>query len=100
MTNAVIEYKENYFLRTFDKESLQITKEQFESLEKILLDTNAKFVKIGEHIINTSAIKEVYKEVEKSHKFIPLPEITEEQLQKNLKKLAEVKKDLEIKEII
>lgn len=63
MTSEVIEYKDRsyYVQRQGDEKTIVIDKEQYDNIEKILIDTNAKFIKIGEKIIAVSSIREVGK---------------------------------------
>jgi len=57
----VQEYKENYVVRLFDDEQVKIDEDRYEKLEQILLDTDVKFIKIGDRLINTNQIKDVTK---------------------------------------
>lgn len=63
MANEVIVFRETYKLVTFDNKECELTEEQYNNLESILLDTQAKFVKIGGTIFNTSSIKELSKKM-------------------------------------
>lgn len=66
MPNEVSVYKAKYYIERFDEsDALKITEEQYQGLEKVLLDSNMKFVKIGDQIINTGSIKRVLKVAEK-----------------------------------
>lgn len=67
MSHEVCVYKENYWIKRYseDDEAIKITKEQYEGLERALLDTQAKFVKIGDMIIAVNSIKEVVKIAQK-----------------------------------
>ena len=59
-------YKANYWIERFgDDEPLKISGEQYTGLEKVLLDTDMKFIKVGDEIINTNSIKRVFKEAQK-----------------------------------
>ena len=62
MANEVSVYNEDYFIEYFSSEKpVKIDEQQFDNLEKALLDTDVKFIKIGDNIINASAIKQVTK---------------------------------------
>lgn len=63
MTNEVTEYKDrNYYVqRQGEEKTIVIDRAQYENIEKVLIDTNAKFIKIGEKIIAVSSIREVGK---------------------------------------
>lgn len=59
MENEVSVYNPKYYLERYEGEQIKLSKEQYEGLEKVLLDSDMKFVKIGDKIISTSSVKEV-----------------------------------------
>ena len=61
MENEVSVYKPTYVLRRFDDEEVKITPDQYNGLETALLDSDVRFIKVGDTIINANSIKEVIK---------------------------------------
>jgi hypothetical protein len=59
MENEVSVYSPKYYLDRYEGDPLKLTKEQYDGLERVLLDSEMKFVKIGDKIISTSSVKEV-----------------------------------------
>lgn len=101
MSHEVCVYKEDYYIKRYDKEdeTIKISQDQYEGLEKVLLDSNMKFVKIGDRIIATSSIKEVEKVVQKTTTPI-LPELSEEEREKSKEALSKMRSDLLANKII
>lgn len=64
-------YKPVYWIERFgEDEAIKISSEQYAGLERALLDTDMKFIKVGDEIINTNSIKRVFKEAQKPNRDI------------------------------
>ncbi len=108
MKSAVTKYEEKHFLEFYPKNDedndfiLDLTEEQYQLVNQILIETNAKFIQIGDITFNTSAIRRVYKKPIKSiGGGVPQVEIlSEEQRRKNLEALEKLKSQLRVKGII
>jgi len=61
MENEVSVYKPSYVIRLFDDEQIKIDGDRYSKIEKVLLDTDVKFIKIGDKIINSNQIKDITK---------------------------------------
>jgi len=62
MSKEVSVYKADYYIEFFgSEEALKLDEKQYQGLEKALLDTDMKFVKVGDDIIACSSIKRVAK---------------------------------------
>jgi hypothetical protein len=103
MENGVIKFEEECYVELFqngeDKENFyKITEEQFELVNKILQETSAKFIQIGNTTFNVNSIRTVYKKpVQReipANSTIIEPEITPEQRKKNLEALDKLREQL------
>lgn len=108
MSHEVIEYREYGIVELFPKNNddtdyqIRVTDKQLELVNKILIDTSARFVEINGEAINLNAIRRTLKEVDKSQpvdKYADI-KISDEQREKNKKALDELKSQLTNKKII
>jgi hypothetical protein len=66
--NEVSVYKPIYWIERFGEEdAIKVTPEQYEGLEKVLLDSDVKFIKVGDEIINSASIKRVFRQARQDH---------------------------------
>ena len=103
MSHEVMKYEVDCWVELYSDDPqdkfIKVDEEQYNLINKIWLTTNAKCIKIGDRTIATSAIKEVRKKTTDR----PQPAentISEEQREKNLKSLEELREQLKVKEII
>lgn len=110
MENGVIKFEEECWVELYpinkedDDYLFQITKEQYELTNKILRETEAKFIQIDKQTFSVGSIRRVYKKTRK----VEIPpyttvienKLTPEQKEKNLKALAELKEQLKYKRIL
>jgi aspartate 1-decarboxylase len=102
-TSAVTKYEVECCVEIYSDDNARrfigITEEQYDLINKIWLETDAKCIKIGDRTIAVSAIKEVSKNTT-SHPAPTMIVMTDEQRAKNLKSLEELRQQLKVKNII
>lgn len=107
MKNEVIEYEEYGIIELFprnddDKDCIiNISKEQLEIVNKILIDTGAKFIEIGDEVINVSSIRKTEKHIyqPKQDKYQDI-NISDEQREKNKQAIDKLREQLTKNKII
>ena len=93
------EYK--YLVYLINDDPIEITEEQGLKLQSVLLDTNDKFIQINNTTIAVNQIRKVEPYIKETPTaFLPEGKLTDEQRQKNLEKIKELKAKLQLKNII
>lgn len=108
MSHEVIEYREYGIVELYPKNNddtdyqIRVTDKQLELVNKILIDTSARFVEINGEAINLNAIRRTLKEVDKSKPVDKYENIniSDEQREKNKVELNKLREQLTKKEIL
>lgn len=108
MKNEVIEYKEYGIVELYPKNNddtdyqIKVTDKQLELVNKILIDTSARFVEINGEAINLNAIRRTLKEVDKSKPIDKYEDIniSDEQREKNKQAIDELREQLTKNKVI